>query len=141
MLPHNLIIANLETNFVLDTKVSHLELPEDKKSVSFYIALDNHKCIHFVRHSKKDIGEKELLSKYLLHSRRREKVISDRIQRLKTRHYQLQYRRMIMAHKSKLMRLKLKARIDYAQSKASIKRQAFLQSNIEKWTARIEYVQ
>jgi hypothetical protein len=112
-----------------------------KKSVSFYIALDNHKCTHFIKHTKRSIGEKDLMAKYTSHAKRREKFISDRIQRLKARHYQLQYRKMIMTHKSKLMRLKLKAKIDYAQSKASIKRQALLQSNIEKWTARVEYVQ
>jgi hypothetical protein len=94
-----------------------------------------------MKHSKNTITEKDLNQKYAMHSKRREKFMMDRIQRLKARHYQLQYRKMIMTHKSKLMRLKLKAKIDYAQSKASIKRQAFLQSNIEKWTARIEYVQ
>jgi hypothetical protein len=120
---------------------NHQVLTGNKKSVSFYIALDNHKCTHFVKHSKKPIGEKELNAKYALHSRRREKLISDRIQRLKARHYQLQYRKMIMSHKSKLMRLKLKSKLDYAQSKASIKRQALLQSNIEKWTARVDHVQ
>lgn len=140
MISH-VIIANHGDEQSVSSKVSPQMPQGNKKSVSFYIALDNHKCTHFIKHSKKPIGEKDLMAKYALHYKRREKFMLDRIQRLRARHYQLQYRKMIMSHKSKLMRLKLKAKIDYAQSKASIKRQALLQSNIEKWTARVEYVQ
>ena len=111
------------------------------KSVTFYIALDNQKCFHFKRLLKKSISQEDLNLKYDLHNKRRERFLSDRLQRLKARHYQLQYRKMLMSHKFKLMRLKLKSKLEFAQSMAWIRRSAFLQSNIEKWTSRIEHVQ